>query len=272
MFAAEQTQVQSTTLYPSFQIWRCDENGALISVFSTNNLVPSSFNDSFNLYEYRVQFGYTAGDFVGLYQPSEGSKLMVAYQTLDTVIARVVHPNFRVPSQEPLETYTYLESTSQEDLNYTPLLTVTTAEEKMDSSNVLQTCIGQTLPTTPDSSVSASSPGNELTNRPTNITEPLATTSIIVDGGSSVSILTIAGSAVGAVIGLLLLLVATVLVFLLALKCKRRTKEKFVMKPAADYTAPEGKLTCMNLWSIMCVCCHNRIPHFGPALVRLCCM
>ncbi len=59
------------------------------------------------------------------------------------------------------------------------------------------------------------------------------------NGGSPLSVVTIAGSTVGAVIGLLLVMVMALVVFILALKCKRK-RNKFEMKNP-QYSSGGGK-------------------------------
>lgn len=271
IFAAERTQIENNEmLYPVFQIWRCNRSSIFDRVFSTDSSAPLPHQNAFNLYEYHMQFQYQVGDVLGLYQPVlEHSKLIVAYQMLDNVITTPTFSNFRIPSQaeNSFETYNYLSSnrSGHEDLNYTPLITVTTVKDKPDNNDILQRCIGQFPPT---ETMSTNTPRSEVTSSSTRNTESLSSTDVIgTNNGSSLSIVTIAGSAVGAVIGILVVMVLAVAIFLLALKCKRRKEKKFVMPDSLNpvHSAAEG-IIHMELWPIMCTCCHNRKPIFVQLL------
>ncbi len=255
VFAANQSQVGGQ--YPQFQIWRCNGDNELMQMFETQ--IGAPLPSGLNVYQYIAEFYYMAGDFVGLFQPhTEKSALVVAFQMFDDVLNSP--SSFRIPSNMPLSTYTYEESaSSREELNYTPLVTVvmepTTPMPSSGAVNVLQACVPNIVPTTSSVTKSTSQETDPTSTDLTSTNEPpptLSRTATAPDTtsntgntvGSPLNVITIAGSAVGAVIGLLLVMVTMLVVFILALKCKKK-KDKFEMSSVENpqYSAGGGKGT-----------------------------
>ncbi len=235
-----------------------------MQVFETPN-GPAPLPSGLNLHQYIAEFDYMAGDFVGLFQPyAEKSALVVAFQMLDDVLN--TPGSFRIPSDMPLSTYTYEESdSSQEELNYTPLVTVvmepTTPMSSSGAVDVLQACVPNIVPITSTTSSVTKSSSQETDPTSTNEPPPTVRTATAPDNtsntgntvGSQLNVITIAGSAVGAVIGLLLVMVMVLVVFILALKCKKK-KDKFEMSSVENpqYSAGGGGKGTLI---IMFVCC-----------------
>ena len=237
---------QTGNQYPQFQIWRCNGDNELMKVFETQ-IGAELISSGINLYQSTRQFEYMAGDVVGLFQPhSEQSALVVAFQMLNDIESNTPS-SFRIPSDASLSTYTYdVSDSSREDLNYTPLVTVETTAQMPSSENVdvLQSCVPNTVLST--STVSSVTTSQE--------TDPPSTNEPEGNGGSPLSVVTIAGSTVGAVIGLLLVMVMALVVFILALKCKKK-RDKFEMSSVENpqYSSGGGKDAHMA-YTHVCVC------------------
>ena len=230
-FIIAATRSASTTsaplLYPQVHIWRQRKQGTLIREFTTTR-VPSRLQGELNMYEYRESFQYLAGDFLGIYQPMN-SVLAIGFQeSASNSSYRIKITSTNIP--ERLDS-----NVMREPISYTPVLTVEAQEFSLPSATTPIT----TGTTTPESTTTPSMPPPTRPTDPTDptvgMTDPTVTmekssestgTTVAGETGSnsSIDVITIAGAAVGGVIGILVFLILALVVFLLVMRCRKKTK------------------------------------------------